>query len=58
MPVLTQQTDRAYAACQGAGMLDCQGWSWRFCCSRSGARKLGFEEGCAQDRFLFDEAGG
>lgn len=25
MPVLTQQTDRVCAACQGAGMLDCQG---------------------------------
>lgn len=42
MPVLTQQTDRVCAACQGAGMLDCQGWSWHCCCSHSGAWKLGF----------------
>lgn len=41
MPLLTQQTDRVCAACQGAGMLDCQGWSWHCCCSHSGAQKPG-----------------
>ncbi len=58
MPVLTQQTDRVYAACQGAGMLDCQGWSWHCCCYHSGAQKLGIQEDVQKSDFLLAETVG
>lgn len=40
MPVLTQQTDRVCAACQWAGILNCQCWSWHCYSSHSETWKL------------------
>lgn len=57
MLVLTQQTDRVWAPCQWAGMLDCQCWSWHCCCSHSETRKLASERMCKNriSSFLWHE---